>query len=199
MLDLSSDEGISPSTSFNSFPWEPPLKPPPPSRIEGRWWRHALPGGEFIVVPSIATTSGRGHALGGPGACYFSDSLEAVVAEVLRRFVDPNEIDPSLVMRQFGSARINLDVLDTTDSGTLKALDIRASDLILDDRRLPQKLVSYAAGVGVEGVILPSAALDKARTLVILEAGLEGVEIEATVVAGCNLDDLQQAFLGVRT
>lgn len=193
-----SDEGCPPSTSFDSHPWRPPSKPPRPSRLEGRWWRYSSPGAEFIVIPPIATTSGRGHVLGGPGACYLSDTLEAVVAEAMRRFVDPNEIDPSLVLGQFGSARVVLDVLDMTDPTTLGALDISPDELVLDDRRLPQKVVSFAAGLGFGGIILPSAALPGARTLVIVKAGRAGVVVESTLVAGCNLGELQRLTAGVR-
>jgi RES domain-containing protein len=179
-----------PPSRIGARRWQPPSSPPLRKRHAGRWVHHAPPRGPFLFIPEVATTTGRGHVSGGFGAWYASDSAQGVIAEVMRHFVRGVGVDPREIVRQFGTVHVDLDVLDAADPEVLESLRLSRANLVSDNLRIPQSLVNYAASAGLEGVILPSAALPEGRTLVVLKAGLAGVQVDSSVLSSCDLAEL---------
>jgi hypothetical protein len=103
----------------------------------------------------------------------------------MRHFV-VGGVDKRNIVRRFGSVDVDLHLLDATDDNVLEKLRLDAAWLSdPDDWSIAQGVASFAHAIGFAGMILPSAALQGARTLVVFEAGRAGVSVGATAVMSC--------------
>jgi len=165
---------------FKARTWTPPSRAPNPTVLNGVFWHFASANGPFVVAPRIATTTARAHVIGGPGAWYASNYWEALAGELERYFLS-NPIDLNLVVRRVGTVEVNLDVLDLTDKEVLKHLRLRRSHLAHDEWALAQTVALWAR-TDYQGLLLPSAAMEGATTLVVFCEGIQHVYVQQTAV-----------------
>lgn len=96
---------------------------------------------------------------------------------MLRHF-SGNAVDPFEIRRRVGRVKVDLEVLDLTDTRVLAQLGVVGEDLCSDDYRMTQERASAARQIGFDGVLAPSAALPGQQTLVVFARALGKVHLE---------------------
>lgn len=154
----------------------------PRRQLRGRFWhqgptRHPL--GSFA---DPATTDGRYHRRGGPGAWYASDQEQAAWAELFRHFTDEG-VGPFEVRRRVGAVDVaGLEVLDLTDEAVRSSLGLTMEDLTGEDYARAQEVADAARAAGFGGILAPSAAMEGRRTLVVFATGFPSLVFDRSRV-----------------
>ena len=124
-----------------------------------------------------AVSSARYHRQGEPGVWYAALTERAVWAEFLRHH-EP-DISPWEVRRRVGRTRVQgLRVLDLTNPAVRAAVGVEVEQLVSDDLARCQQIAAWARGVGYEGILAPSAALEGELILAVFASALAKVSEE---------------------
>lgn len=87
----------------------------PRRALSGLFWHQGPTRREVTSWPQPAVTDGRYHHHGSAGVWYGSDQEQAAWAELFRHFTD-DDVDPFEVRRRVGRVRVDLIVLDLTNT-----------------------------------------------------------------------------------
>lgn len=131
-----------------------------------------------------AATPGRYHREGKHGAWYASTIERAAWAELVRHTSKGSRLDPFLIRRRVGRARLlDVRVLNLTDEETCRVLGVKRGefgrdDLTGDDYTRCQEIADRARAAGFDGILAPSAALAGELTVVVFTHALHRVTEE---------------------
>jgi RES domain-containing protein len=151
------------------------------ARLKGRAWRQTgirVPGCHPPRQP--APHAGRYHAVGDPWPLYASLDLETMWAEWAR--TTDGAIRPEDDPRWVCSLEVDLAVLDLRDPATRRALGVGLEELVGDwspeqPNRASQRVAAAARRLGVDGMVVPSAARDGGWNLAVLPHAFERVRL----------------------
>jgi len=154
----------------------------PRRRVNGPFWHQGPARRSLTSFADPAVTDGRYHRRGGVGVWYASDQEQAAWAELMRHFHDDG-VDPFEIRRRVGRVEVrDLLVLDLTDAAVLRAVQLTEAELVGDDYTDTQELAHAVAGAGFGGILAPSAALPRRRTLVVFATAATAVIEQYSVV-----------------
>jgi RES domain-containing protein len=109
----------------------------------------------------------------------------------MKRYFLGDPVDLRFQIRRVGSVHVDLQVLDLTNPKVIEVLRLRPSDLIHDVRTVVQVVAAWASSQEYKGLLLPSAALSGARTLVVFSSGLDAItEIQSRFMTCDNVLEL---------
>ena len=92
-------------------------------------------------------------------------------------------VDPFEVRRRVGAAEVHgLEVLDLCDACVRAALGVGHDDLVGDDYVKSQAVAERARAEGYEGLLAPSAAVHRGKTLVVFAVGMDRLMLEESRV-----------------
>ena len=151
------------------------------SRLRGRVWRQTsinVPGCYPPLQP--APHAGRYHAVGDPWPLYAALDKATMWAEWAR--ATGGEVAPEDDPRWVCALDVDLAVLDLRDAATRRALGVSLDELAGDwtpDTPNPAavRVAAAARRLGVDGMIVPSAARDGGWNLAVLPPAFDRVRL----------------------
>lgn len=156
---------------------------PEPRRVSGVFFRQCGPGLAVDEVPEPSRQPPGRYNRRGDGTWYASSSPEGAWAEYYRHFWGEG-LDPQEVRRCFGAVAVSMEVLDLTSEAVRRAIGVTLEELLSDDVTAGQEVADWARTHGFEGILAPSAAMEGAQTLAVLDPAVldQAMVREAAVV-----------------
>lgn len=153
----------------------------PRRTLTGEYWHHGPTRHPLTSCVEPARGPGRYHRTGEPGVWYGSNREQGAWAELFRHFTDDG-VDPFEIRRRIGRVRVDLQVLDLTDSTTRSHLNVNEADLVSDDYATTQAIATAARHAGFDAVLAPAAALPGCETLAVFMHALPKVDAQRSQI-----------------
>ena len=147
------------------------------SRLTITVWRHIPQGGHPLHLGRILKARGRWNRAGIYGALYTALTREGALAE-LRKIREQNASGSGTIAfskRELRSIEVKVQpILDLTDPATIKTLAVDVREFLGDDDgslEACRKVADFARAQNYRAMIVPSAALEGEKNLVIFPDG----------------------------
>ncbi len=147
------------------------------ARLKSKVWRHVPTGAQPLNFGWLLKASGRWNRRGVYGCLYASFSTEGATAELakLRAAATPASGGVTFASRELVSIEVSVEpVLDLTDPDIIESLGVNVADFLGDDDASLERcrtVSDYARAEGFRAIIVPSAALQTEKNLIVFLDG----------------------------